>query len=590
MARSSQYKGTEYLQWKHIDLRLKGPPGPDGSRRWIAKITLAYQKGWKDDQSWNDAFELESAIDPNHLVACPVHWLLILALRTGAVAQREIEELEQAAERNLSRSLVWITPERPVLCEFAQQGCKLILERPATNAQLLKSLRSACDLAAMISIPVTHDLRRGAAADIAHLPKGLRGAATTDAARALGHRGSTKDSGLTNQYIGRIHDDTWMKRLDSDFEDHFGPLLAPEPFKRSRQSTTRVKEICAELDLNIELSRDRLRAQGIGRDRLREEWMENAHKPRPEVAKGGDQSSRSSGHFAPPIDAEIPIDPELLAMSEIVISGVQDLGQAASVLERLDAQIDTSHDHFPLNTRSFVTKFAKINIYRNEVVGDTMPLGAVSGGSRDPPSRWRYPCVNAPDCKQTFVTYHLQQSHANNCKPGPPVVLPFACPSCDDTFASQKVLNTHIKHVHGNWTPITCEEEDCPSEEVFQTRGAYLSHRQNNHSDWSPRSCPECPELEAFAKRNAFVAHIKKEHADKVAELMPTKTKKRKRASLQETVEWTPSKCQVSGCPISNTYVTRDKYLQHLRVIHKIKAAESGAFMPRRSESEKGDL
>jgi hypothetical protein len=38
--------------------------------------------------------------------------------------------------------------------------------------------------------------------------------------------------------------------------------------------------------------------------------------------------------------------------------------------------------------------------------------------------------------------------------------------------------------------------------------------------------------------------------------------------------------CVVPGCKSTNTYDTRDKYMQHLRVMHKIMAADSADFMP----------
>ena len=109
-----------------------------------------------------------------------------------------------------------------------------------------------------------------------------------------------------------------------------------------------------------------------------------------------------------------------------------------------------------------------------------------------------------------------------------------------------------------------------------------MSHRQNYHSDWSPRACPECPELPQFDKRNAFVAHIEKHHSDRMADLMPGKTKTRKRALLPETLEWKTSRCAVPECNSTNTYDTREKYMQHLRILHKIKAADSADFMPKK--------
>jgi len=71
-----------------------------------------------------------------------------------------------------------------------------------------------------------------------------------------------------------------------------------------------------------------------------------------------------------------------------------------------DAENNAVQMHFPQDLHAFVTKFANINVYRNEVVGDTIHVGAVSGGSRDPPSRWLYHCVNAPACKITFISRH----------------------------------------------------------------------------------------------------------------------------------------------------------------------------------------
>ena len=112
------------------------------------------------------------------------------------------------------------------------------------------------------------------------------------------------------------------------------------------------------------------------------------------------------------------------------------LDAALSMLEGLpeDAENDVCQTHFPLDIQAFVSKFAKINVYRNEVVGNNKPLGTVSGGSRDPPSRWLYPCINAPACRKTFVSRYLQQSHAANCDLGSKIIHPFACSSCDSTF------------------------------------------------------------------------------------------------------------------------------------------------------------
>ena len=80
---------------------------------------------------------------------------------------------------------------------------------------MLKTLKKGGELIGMLSSAVTHDVRRGAAAEIAHLPEPLRGASDVGAARALGHQPSVRDRGITAQYIGHLREDVWSRRLEA---------------------------------------------------------------------------------------------------------------------------------------------------------------------------------------------------------------------------------------------------------------------------------------------------------------------------------------------------------------------------------------
>jgi hypothetical protein len=122
----------------------------------------------------------------------------------------------------------------------------------------------------MLSSAVTHDLRRGAAAEIAHLPEPLRGASDVGAARALGHQPSVRDRGITAQYIGHLREDVWSRRLEAPLDDHFEPALASKPFKRSRQSTETILAICDELGLDLNDKKDRIKAQETRKRRLKD--------------------------------------------------------------------------------------------------------------------------------------------------------------------------------------------------------------------------------------------------------------------------------------------------------------------------------
>jgi hypothetical protein len=610
VAKSKDYTDAYCLQWKHINIKLA--TRENGLKTWVALVTLAYTKGYKDDASKNHKVMLESITEPEDLIVCPVKWLLILALRTSAVAHTNIENLQAATDMTVNKSLVWQTPDRPVLSAFKQQGCMLDLRKPAREVQLLKTLKQGCDLIGLLSSPVTHDVRRGAAAEIAHLPKHVKGGSTADAARTLNHQGSVRERGLTASYVGYLRDDTWKRRLEAPLEDVFTPDVALQPFKRSRQSTAAVLDVCDELGLDYQNRKHRDKARGVGRVRLRDKWANLntsvqlddtaaesvADMAADEAADSAydadlvstydqdDTSSESSGNNKSLDDSNI--DPQLLALSQLMTSNTEtcDLAAASTILDSVSPAEPKlgSVSHVPTDPIDFITKFSKHNECRNEVAGGVVPVGAVTGGSRDPPSRWLYSCINAPACTNVFQTRHLRDSHGKNCDPSSKVIHPFACTfeACDSTFPDQTGLNVHLQYVHGTWIPIGCDEEGCNSLEIFQTRGAHMQHRQNFHSDWSARKCPvpTCPVTKTFEKRNAFIQHLKDNHPDRKDELMPAKTKKRKRASLPETVNWIASECLYPGCPSQYLYDKREKYVQHLRIMHGIYSKDAAPHMP----------
>jgi hypothetical protein len=80
---------------------------------------------------------------------------------------------------------------------------------------MLKTLRQGGELIGMLSSAVTHNWRRGAAAETAHLSKPLRGGSDFDADRVLGHQPGVRDKGITAAYIGHLREDTWKQRLET---------------------------------------------------------------------------------------------------------------------------------------------------------------------------------------------------------------------------------------------------------------------------------------------------------------------------------------------------------------------------------------
>lgn len=279
---------------------------------------------------------------------------------------------------------------------------------------------------------VTQDVRRGAAADVAHLAMPLRGGSLTDAAQVLNHSTGETNRGLTRKYVGHSREDTWKRRLEDDLVDHFGPEVVRRSFKRQRQSSAAVRAIANGLNLDMDNECERDQARIEGRKRLREDWVNQSMQNDSEDDQGASVTSGDSTR-----------SPELLSA------------------------------HFSISQHDFRMKFARRNDIRNEVAGGIIPAGAAYGGSRDPPSRWQYSCTNAPICDKTFDTRHLRDLHAKNCNPAVKKIHILKYTLCESTHPKQAGLNTHIKHVHGDWIPRKCGEVGCTSTELFQNRSAY---------------------------------------------------------------------------------------------------------------------
>lgn len=71
-----------------------------------------------------------------------------------------------------------------------------------------KLLQYGCNLIGMLRPAWAHDVRRGAAVDIAHLAMPLRGGSPQDAAMMPNHSTQETSQGLTRKYVGHSREDS----------------------------------------------------------------------------------------------------------------------------------------------------------------------------------------------------------------------------------------------------------------------------------------------------------------------------------------------------------------------------------------------
>jgi hypothetical protein len=170
------------------------------------------------------------------------------AMRIGLVEQTGWRDFIGTAMRRPSRRVVWTKPDAPVFFAWTKSQ-RLEFNRPARIDQQRWSLCDAADLIGMAQVPVTHDIRRGAASDIFHLQTDAGD--TNSVRRTLSHSMAAMNRGMTDEYIGRSRGDSWGARLNAEkVADLFGVQIAAEPFKKRKVQTKDIDKYCMDNHLD----------------------------------------------------------------------------------------------------------------------------------------------------------------------------------------------------------------------------------------------------------------------------------------------------------------------------------------------------
>ncbi|KAJ8110459.1 hypothetical protein OPT61_g6701 [Boeremia exigua] len=177
--------------------------------------------------------DLNSVVDPTKL--CVAY-----AMRIGLLSETNWKDAISTVLRRPSKRFVWTKPDSPVFFALTR-GQRLDFENPAAVDTQNHFLSNAAELVGMIEAPVSHDIRRSAAADVFTLKSNTGD--TDRVRRSLCHSTASMNAGMTDRYIGRSRDDLWKARLEADTEvDPFGVTFAGESFKKRKITTTDIDE------------------------------------------------------------------------------------------------------------------------------------------------------------------------------------------------------------------------------------------------------------------------------------------------------------------------------------------------------------
>ncbi|KAK9234527.1 hypothetical protein V1525DRAFT_412862 [Lipomyces kononenkoae] len=255
-----------FLCYKDITLKLiKG----DDLTNLVAKVVIRNEKGHKGDGT-NREVTLKTLKDDN--IICPIKLLLTLALRLGNVHARTIDEVLHLAAQRSDKSIDWAYPQRPVLCAFGKGYIQP--DKPAGSNQLTGTMAEAGPKGGFLARIRSHDLRRGAARDVANLSNPIKGYATPAVAAVIGHSNQSHMRGATALYVGSVVEETWSKRVEENFDDYsFDIDVTDEAFVKYRMiKPSEITEMCETAGLDSSDPRNRKRMRRTVRERAIDDW------------------------------------------------------------------------------------------------------------------------------------------------------------------------------------------------------------------------------------------------------------------------------------------------------------------------------
>lgn len=265
VVRSEAYEGLLCLCYKHITIKLVENAGTQ--IQFTAQFEMAQDKGKKDTKKHgNRKVPIRSQTSSACNVMDPIKWVLILALRMGAVDSKSFEGLVAATKKRRDKTVIWSTPDAPVLLAFRPGCVGVIKDKPAQARQILNTLRLSCELCGILTPVIAHDIRRGTARDVAYM--GVPTTVNTDgAAMVLGHSNRSRVRRVTADYIGPQRQDIWSDRIANPVQDTFGLDMIDGSFKRRKHvKNGDVREMCEKNGLDYSIRKERDTASRMIRD------------------------------------------------------------------------------------------------------------------------------------------------------------------------------------------------------------------------------------------------------------------------------------------------------------------------------------
>ncbi|KAH7393383.1 hypothetical protein BKA64DRAFT_755535 [Cadophora sp. MPI-SDFR-AT-0126] len=537
--RAAKYGNHYCLEWKHINIRFSAKPGAGTSfADLVMVIDLQFEKHDKDKKKVSRKVLFEPLPPNADNILCPIKVLLVQALRCKYLLHDTLEECLESLRARKGGPQLQFRPEaydRPVFPAFFKGGSRLVLDQPAGHEQITKTLRELGEIAGITTLLSSHDNRRGAARELALLPKSQIDVATATAfaAKHIGHDPKTQAEGTTQDYIGHSYTNEYTRRVENALNpehfDHlqstFGVEVASEGFRKRKVDTKEVDEEILRSGRDLGNSVHRQQAAKKLKNDQREGWKSEQQikgNIRPALL-----AKSTNTMIQPAAQAKITkIDEEALFLANLdpqlhpppmtdeelhktAFEGEVDPAGIAALADTEDADVAMLGG----DANAFIMAFATFNVVTRS------DKGLVKEGE----TAFAIKCKNhVHGCEYSAPKQSTVNSHELKCKTTSPGLAlsakPIACKAvdCDRRYDTKEKMEDHYKKVHG-WVAKQCNFPGCTEKKFFQARGTYDVHKRThkvNAPTWEPRRCafPGCTKEMVYAKKNSLRAHLEQAH------------------------------------------------------------------------------
>lgn len=542
----------------------------------------------------NDYHEFHISALPKDPMMCPVKMLLIIALRTGVTHGASIEDVLSYAVTRVDRGIKWMHPDRPVF--FAMAGKMPDLTDSLSVTTGIHALQRMARCAGLLDHVTTHDIRRGALREVAHMPNRLIGTSCSMAANIAGHSHSAMAKGVTKKYIGDTQSNVYLERSSMEFVDQKAPRSAVNgAHEQQRVLSREIDEHLASTGQDANNRQLRHKAAASIRAERTRKWQQAQENlqiqdtiPKsppppcqytPQVGTGMLIYRDGDDHESEASDEDVDEQCEAIQMLEAAIGGedngeeATDTDYAAIITSELAADeppqlpTDTIEQTFSLPPDEFVRFFSQINVHLR---GDRR-VKCLTGASREPATEFQYICSN---CGYQNPRRYTVQVHILSCNGPLAAPRPFICPDeeCGASFTNKDSWKAHISYKHSS-KPLQCHI--CNDGYVFTARKDLDHHKRVMHgNNINPQRCPlnsdgcRLPD-KVFTSTEALRSHLSLAHRKSKTEINDVFEQ------VGITKPKTANCCPVPGCKKATHDFARATVLRrHMLGVHHMDEAE----------------